>query len=154
MEVDVEDGLPGGGLVELNDAHAVGLERLLHAARDVLRRLDQLGQRCRLDVEEVARVRLRDHQRVTVGLRHRVHERERALVLETLNAGISPRMIFAKTLLWSYMSDPRFAECVHDLADRVAERRVLGFELDGQRVEVLDQRMLLAGRGRACRAAA
>src|SRR5688572_3058646 len=67
---------------------------------------------------------------------------------KTLNAGISPRMIFAKILLSSYMSDPRFGECVHDLADRVAERRVVGFEPDRQCVELFDQGTMLAGRGR------
>src|SRR5262245_29308615 len=65
----------------------------------------------------------------------------------TLNAGISPRMIFAKMLLSSYMSDPRFGQCVHDLADRVAERRMLGLELDRQCVEMLDQGMPLARAG-------
>src|SRR3954470_22626791 len=69
---------------------------------------------------------------------------------KTLNAGISPRMIFANTLLSSYMSDPRFGQCVDDLTDRAAERRMLGLELDRQGVEILDQGMSLAGRcGRA-----
>src|SRR5688500_8540964 len=67
---------------------------------------------------------------------------------KTLNAGISPRMIFAKILLSSYMSDPRLGECVHDLADRGAERRVVGFEPDRQRVELFDEGIMLAGRGR------
>src|SRR6185436_8281710 len=69
----------------------------------------------------------------------------------TLNAGISPRRIFANTLLSSYISDPRsdtrFAQCVHDLADRMSERRVLGFELNRQCVEILDQGMPLARAG-------
>src|SRR6185503_16830610 len=66
----------------------------------------------------------------------------------TLKAGISPRMIFAKMLVSSYMSDPRFAECIHDLADGVAERGMLGLELHSQPVELLDQRTVLVGRGR------
>ena len=49
---------------------------------------------------------------------------------KTLNAGISPRRILANTLLSSYMSDPRFGQCIHHLAQRGAERRMLGLELD------------------------
>src|SRR5688572_459826 len=67
---------------------------------------------------------------------------------KTLNAGISPRMIFAKILLSSYMSDPRFGECVHDLADRGAQRRMVGLEPDRQRVELFDEGTMLAGSGR------
>src|SRR5215212_4585954 len=67
---------------------------------------------------------------------------------KTLKAGSSPRMIFANTLVSSYMSDPRFAECVHDLAQRVAECRMLGLELYCQRVEMLGQRAVFAGGGR------
>jgi hypothetical protein len=52
VEVDVKDGLSATALVELHDAHAAGVECFLHATRDVLRRLDQLRQRGRLDVEK------------------------------------------------------------------------------------------------------
>src|SRR5437868_966528 len=51
VEMDVENGLPGRRLVELDDAHAVRLERLTDPARHVLRRLDKVGERARIDVE-------------------------------------------------------------------------------------------------------
>src|SRR5690606_31252502 len=79
VEVQVEDGLTRGGIVELRDTDAVGLERPLYGSRHDLCRFDELGERARFDVEEIARLHLRDYERVPVGLRHGVHEGEHML---------------------------------------------------------------------------
>ena len=51
-------------------------EGRLRRLGDHLHRLDQLGEHVRLDVEDVARLGLRDHERMAVAARHDVHEGE------------------------------------------------------------------------------
>ena len=57
VEVEVEDGLAGGRLVELDHRHAVGVEGALRGPRDLLHGAHQRAEGRRVGVEDVARGR-------------------------------------------------------------------------------------------------
>ena len=59
-------------------------EDLHRRARDRLRRLDEMSEIVRLDIENVARRRLRDHQRMARRPRHDVEKGESLVVLVDL----------------------------------------------------------------------
>ena len=81
VQVVVEDGLAGGGAVQLEDADAVRRKDLAHRLRQAPRQRSDRGEIRVLAVEQVDRVALRDHQHVSVRGREEIHEDERARVL-------------------------------------------------------------------------
>ena len=81
MEMQVEHRLAARRLVELVDGDAVGIECDLDRLRQLLDGHDQPLQVLGIGVEHVARRRLGDDQRVTVGGRHHVHDGDRRVVL-------------------------------------------------------------------------
>src|SRR5262245_29778016 len=98
--MQVEYDLAAGRLVELLDRHALGAERrhrgrgyLLngtHAGRELLRRR----------VKDVARWRLRNHQRMPLAARHDVHERQGVGVLVDLVARHLAAQDFSEDVCW------------------------------------------------------
>jgi len=97
-KMNVEDALPAGA--PLSCAIRMRERRtLLHGARHALRREDGRRERVCGRSNRFSAATFRDHERVSIGLRHRVHEGERVLVLADLCAGISPRRMRAKMLL-------------------------------------------------------
>ncbi len=87
MDMQVEDHLPAGGLVELLDGDAVGAEGLDAGARHLLHRGIERAERIGRHVEHVPGRRLGDHQRVALTARHDVHEGEGVLILVDLVGG-------------------------------------------------------------------
>ncbi|MNY35884.1 hypothetical protein D3C86_1703240 [compost metagenome] len=86
VEMDVRHGLPRRHAVELGDDHAVRLEGLAHGTRHALRGLDRRRRAGLGQAEQVHCLLLRHDQRVAVGLRHDVHERDGVRVLVDLEA--------------------------------------------------------------------
>jgi len=87
VEMEVEHGLAGGRAVELLDQHSVGAHGLLDLGCELLHHSHELGERLRLDVEQVVRLLFGDDQRVALGAWHDVEENERVPVLVQLVAG-------------------------------------------------------------------
>ena len=87
MEMQMEHLLPAGHLVELLKRNPFRLHAVPDGMGDLLHRRHEASQVLGLDVEEVARRNLRDHQRVPFGPRHHVHEGERNLILVDFHAG-------------------------------------------------------------------
>jgi cell pole-organizing protein PopZ len=81
VDVQMEHHLTAGRLVELLDGDPVGGKCFHRGARDGLRRLDEFGELVGGDVEDVARRRFRNDQRVTRGARHDVEKSKRFVVL-------------------------------------------------------------------------
>ncbi|MNP13071.1 hypothetical protein D3C76_1053370 [compost metagenome] len=87
MHVDVEHRLPGRRAVELGDLHAVRLQFVDQHSGQLLHREGHLAQAVRVDLQQVARLRLlRDHQGMAEGLREQVEEGEHVVVLVQLVA--------------------------------------------------------------------
>lgn len=84
MRVVVEHRLSGGGAVQLQRHHAVRRQRLAHRPRHAARQQVHLRQGLLVGLEQVLVVPLRDHQRVSVGRREQVEERQRVLGLDDL----------------------------------------------------------------------
>ena len=87
VQVEVEHGLPGDRAARVDQVDAVGAERLGHALRQPLGRLNDGGELVGRDLEQVARVLLGDHERVAVRARVDVHEGDRPVVLVDLPDG-------------------------------------------------------------------
>ena len=85
--MQVEHHLSAGALVELLHGDAVGPERRHGGLGDLLRDLHHMREIVGADVENIARRRLRQHQRVAGRARHDVEEGERLVVLVDLVAG-------------------------------------------------------------------
>jgi hypothetical protein len=87
VDVQVEDDLSAGRLVELLDRHALRVEGLHPGARNLLRYLHHGRQVTRIDVEQVARRRFRNDERMASRTRHDVEEDERLVVFVDLMRG-------------------------------------------------------------------
>ena len=86
MDVKVEHHLAARGLAELLQRDAIGAECVDADLGDLLRDPHHVGEVVGRDVQDVARRRLRDHQRVTWRPRHDVEEGQRLVVLVNLEA--------------------------------------------------------------------
>ena len=86
VDVEVKYDLAAGAFVELLDGDAVGAEYLHADLGDLLRDLDDVGEVVGRNIEDVARGRLRQHQRVAGRARHDVEEGKRLVVLVDLVA--------------------------------------------------------------------
>ena len=84
MDVQVKHHLAAGRLVELLDGEAVGGKDRHRRARDRLRRLDQMGEIVRRDVENGAGRGLGNDQRMAGRARHDVEKGKDLVVLEDL----------------------------------------------------------------------
>ena len=80
VHVQMEHDLSAGGLVELLDGDAVGLEGLHRGGRDLVRGAGDMGVILGGDVEDVAGRGLRDHQRMAGRARHDVEEGQHVVV--------------------------------------------------------------------------
>src|SRR5690606_339767 len=87
VEVQMKHGLTRSWVVELGDTYAVRVERPLDTARDDLCGLDQLCERVGVDIEKIARLRLRDHERVPVRRGHGIHEGKHFIGLVNFGGG-------------------------------------------------------------------
>ena len=87
VDVQVKHDLPAGRLVELLDGDAVGLERFHACGCDLVRGARDMGEIIRRDVENAARRRLRNDQRMPRAARHDVKERESMSIVVDLVAG-------------------------------------------------------------------
>ena len=96
VDVEVEHGLPGGGLAAVEEVHALGAELVAHAGGQPLGRghgvLEVLVRR----LVEVLGVVLRDHEGVPARPGVDVHERDRVLVLVDPLGGQLPRQDLAE----------------------------------------------------------
>jgi len=70
-----------GGLVILKDGDPIRCERFLDGTRDVLHARDELPEHLGIGVENIPGRGFWQHQHMTVGLRHDVHEGKRHIVL-------------------------------------------------------------------------
>ena len=80
VDVEVEDGLPGGGPGRVEEVEAVGLQRGLHSLGDPLGGDGAVAEVVGVDLQQVGGVPARDHQRVPARRRIDVHQRHRVLV--------------------------------------------------------------------------
>ena len=101
VDMQVEHDLPAGGLGELLQGDALGIEDRHGGFRDLLCNLHHMGKDLGIGIDDVACRRLGYDQRVSGRTRHDVEEREGALVLVDLVARQFPAQIFANTLLES-----------------------------------------------------
>src|SRR5487761_2796997 len=96
MHVQMKHHLSAGMLAELLHGDAVGLERRHRSARYFLGDTRDMGEILRIDIEDVAGRRLRDHQGMPGATRHDVEKGQRVLVLVHLVTGKFAAQDFCK----------------------------------------------------------
>jgi hypothetical protein len=79
--MEVEHGLPRRRLRRVQEVHPIAAEPLAHPLRQSFRRGHDVRKVLIADLEEVARVVARDHERVSARPGVDVHERHRVVVL-------------------------------------------------------------------------
>src|SRR5215218_9854702 len=87
VHVEVEDGLPGRRAARVDQVDAVGAEALDLSAGQLLGGAQAGRQVIRRNLEQIARVRTRNHEEVAARRRVDVHERDRAVVLAHARRG-------------------------------------------------------------------
>jgi hypothetical protein len=81
MDVEVKDGLPGGGAAGVLQVHAVRGQRRHRPRGEPLGGAHRHRQLVRLDLQQVTRMAARDDERMTAGRGTDIHERDRVRVL-------------------------------------------------------------------------
>ena len=113
MDVQVEHRLPARRLVVLEHRQPVRREGRLHGPGDALHRGRQGRERGRLGIEEPARRRLGDHQRVALALGHHVHEGERLGILVDLVGGDLAAQDLGEDVVGVVGGHRRLGRCAH-----------------------------------------
>jgi hypothetical protein len=86
VEMQVEDCLTGRRFVVLHQPHAIGLHPVLYRTGKAREGRRHFGEHRRIGIEQIARRRLGDHQRMAARLGKDVHHDEQGVVLEHFDA--------------------------------------------------------------------
>ena len=120
MKMQMEDLLAARRFVELLEQKPLGLHAGHDRAPDLLHRRHEAREIFGVEVEERARRRLRNDQRMPVGARHHVHEGERHVVLVDLDAGRFAAKDLGEDVVGIIRRRQRILPCVRRLARAVA----------------------------------